>query len=118
MKYLSILACLAVFIFIRCSTEDITGVYVCQDLKGLGVSVQDKVLEAADSDSACLFTQLEFKAENAVIITTTDTSFTSSYIRDNKVIKVQRPDNDFTFTIRADGTLEGQGSTRGIYTRK
>ena len=97
-----------------CSTKDLSGIYECQSLKGAGAGVQDRMIEAL-SDDSCAYIKLEFKADSTIVITAKDRSFTSTYTRDNDLIRVKDVSSDILFTIRADRTLKGEGVSKGIY---
>jgi hypothetical protein len=115
MKYsIQIILPTALLLFAACSTKDLTGIYECQSLKGAGVGVQDRMIEALSSDT-CAYTQLEFKADSTIVITGNNRSFTSTYTRNKDEIRVKDAQNDILFTIRADRTLKGEGVSEGIY---
>ena len=110
----SYLVVIALVLFASCTTKDLTGIYECQSLKGAGAGVQDRMIEALTSDT-CAYTQLEFKADSTIVITGKDRTFTSTYSRDNDIIRVKDVQADILFTIRADRTLKGEGVSTGIY---
>ena len=125
MKPFSILICLLVIIiFYSCSNKHLKGIYICEKIaedstKTSKNNLTKLALGMLGIDDVCLYTQLEFKGTNTVVLSTViGQDYPTSYIIDEDYIKVKTDKSDLLFKIKDDKILIGEGYSKGLFKKE
>jgi hypothetical protein len=117
---LSVLA-LILFIFCLggCTSDNITGVYVCdQSQKKPDSTIQRQYNVEHFVDLTCTIQELDFKGNSTVELKLPNGPLVTSYVTEKGYIRVKGSGSDILFKIKDDRTLSGEGIAQGLYHKK
>lgn len=121
MKLILVLVGLSLtMILFGCGSNPLNGVFVCEKVKEKGTKKKKKLnlLNLFIGDDDCLYTQLEFKGNNTVVVTAAGQEFASTYIMDKEYLRIKTDQSDLLFKIQGDSTLIGEGFAEGLYKKQ
>jgi hypothetical protein len=93
-----------------CSSNSMSGVYVCDQSQKKGDSIvrRDSIHEAY-LDFTCMIESLDFKGNSTVELRTKDGPSATSYIVDKDYVRIRGTEADLLFKIKDNKTLTGEG---------
>jgi hypothetical protein len=121
MKQLLFSPALTLFIFCLggCASNNITGVYVCdQSQKKPDSTIHHQYNVERFVDLTCTIQELDFKGNTTVELKLPNGPLVTSYVTDKGYIRVKGSGSDILFKIKDDRTLSGEGIAQGLYHKK
>ncbi len=106
-------------IVIGCKTNNMSGVYVCdQSQKKADTTINHGNTVEKFLDLTCTIEELDFKGNSTVVLKMENGPIVTSYVVDKDYIRVKGSGADMLFKVKDNKTLSGEGMFLGEYHKK
>lgn len=118
-QVLSYLSLSIMVIVVGCKTNNINGVYVCdQSQKKADTTINNGNNVETFMDLTCTIQELDFKGNSTVELKMKNGPIVTSYIVDKDYIRIKGSGTDILFKVKDNKTLSGEGVFEGLYHKK
>lgn len=106
-------------IVVGCKTNNMSGVYICDQSKKKGdTTINHGGNIGTFMDFTCTIEELDFKGNSTVQLKMKNGPIVTSYVVDKDYIRIKGSGADILFKIKDNKTLSGEGIFEGQYHKK